>query len=220
MYIVVVGGGKVGHYLTQELLEQGHEALVIERNEERYDRIVEELGNVAVWGDGCEVSILADAGAGRADVLVAVTGDDEDNLVACQVAKARFQIPRTIARVNNPKNERLFRLLGVDVTVSATNMLMSMIEHEMPRKALLHLLAIQHMGIEIVEAVLEDRSRGTGKSIGELGLPKDSSIAAVIRGGAFLIPSGQLMLETGDELIVLCRAEEEQNLRTAILGPS
>lgn len=218
MYVVVVGGGKLGHYLTAELLEQGHEALVIERDQERVGRIVEELGNVAVGGDGCEVSILAEAGAGRADVLVAVTGDDEDNLVSCQVAKAHFQVPRTIARVNNPKNERIFRLLGVDVTVSATNILMSMIEHEMPRRALLHLLAIQHMGVEIVEAVLEAGSRGTGKRIGELGLPQDSAIAAVIRAGKFLIPSGQLVLEKGDEVIALCKAEQEQKLRSALLG--
>lgn len=219
MYVVVVGGGKVGHYLTGELLEQGHEALVIERNQERVNRIVEQLGNVAVWGDGCEVSILAEAGAGRADILVAVTGDDEDNLVSCQVAKTRFQVPRTIARVNNPKNERIFRLLGVDVTVSATNILMSMIEHEMPRKALLHLLAIQHMGIEIVETVLDVGSRGPGKKISDLGLPRDSTIAAVIRAGSFLIPSGQLVLESGDEVIALCKTEQEQSLRAALLGP-
>ena len=220
MYVVVVGGGKVGHYLTGELLGQGHEALVIEKNQEKYRQIVEDLGNVAVWGDGCEVSTLAEAGAGRADVLVAVTGDDEDNLVACQVAKNHFQVPRTIARVNNPKNERIFRLLGVDVTVSATNILMSMIEHEMPRRALLHLLAIRHTGVEIVEAVLDGPTRGVGKTISSLSLPQDSSIAAVIREGSFLIPSGNLVLQQGDEVIALCKAEREAELRNALLGPA
>lgn len=220
MYIVVVGGGKVGYYLTKELLEQGHEALLIERNAERVDQIVEDLGNVALKGDGCEVATLQDAGVGRGDVLVAVTGDDEDNLVSCQLAKNHFGVPRTIARVNNPKNEPLFRLLGIDVTVSATTILMSMIEHEMPRRALLHLLAIQRMRVEIVEAVLNPGARGVGKNISDLALPAESSIAAVIRGGAFLIPSGPLMLQEGDELIALCRPEQEADLRNALLGTS
>lgn len=218
MYVVVVGGGKVGHSLTRELLEQGHEALVIEKRQERVAQIVEELGNVAIWGDGCEVSILTEAGAGRADILVAVTGDDEDNLVSCQVAKSHFQVPRTIARVNNPKNEKIFRLLGVDVTVSATDILMSMIEHELPRKALVHLLAIRHLGVEIVEAVLDPGARAIGMTIKQLGLPPDTSVAAVLRQGSFLTPTGQLILEEGDEVIALCKAEREQELRNALLG--
>ena len=218
MYIVVVGGGKVGYYLTKELLEQGHEALVIERNAERADQIVEELGNVALKGDGCEVATLQEAGVGRSDVLVAVTGDDEDNLVSCQLAKNHFGVPRTIARVNNPKNEHIFRLLGIDVTVSATTILMSMIEHEMPRRALLHLLAIQRMGVEIVEAILNPGAPAIGRSIGDLRLPPESSIAAVIRNGAFLIPSGQLVLQEGDEVIAMCKPQQEVDLRTALLG--
>ncbi len=218
MYIVVVGGGKVGYYLTKELLEQGHEALLIERNPERVDRIIEDLGNVALKGDGCEVATLQEAGVGRSDIFAAVTGDDEDNLVSCQLAKSHFGVPRAIARVNNPKNEHIFRTLGIDVTVSATTILMSMIEHEMPRRALLHLLAIKHMGVEIVEAVLNPGARGAGKSISDLNLPPDSSIAAVIRNGAFLIPSGHLTLQEGDEVIALCRPERESDLRTALIG--
>jgi len=220
MYVIVVGGGKVGYYLTKELLEQGHEALVIERNAERVDHIVEDLGNVALKGDGCEVATLQEAGVARCDVLVAVTGDDEDNLVSCQLAKNHFGVPRTIARVNNPENERIMRTLGIDVTVSATTILMSMIEHEMPRRALLHLLAIQRMGVEIVEAVLNAGARAVGKSIGGLVLPPESSIAVVIRGGTFLIPSGSLVLQEGDEVIALCRPQQEADLRNALLGPS
>jgi trk system potassium uptake protein TrkA len=218
MYIVVVGGGKVGFYLTRELLEQGHEVLLVERNPDKVDRYTEVLGNVAVLGDGCEVAILSEAGAARADVIVSVTGDDEDNLVSCQIAKTHFNVPRTIARINNPKNEHIFHLLGIDVVVSATTVLMSMIEHEMPRRALLHLLAIQHMGVEIVEAVLLAEAPGVGKSIDELNLPSDSSIAAVIRGGQFLIPSGQLVLQDRDEIIALCKPERELELRNALLG--
>lgn len=220
MYIVVVGGGKVGYYLTRELLEQGHEVLLIERQPERVDKITEILGNVAVLGDGCEVAVLSETGAARCDVLVTVTGDDEDNLVSCQIGKNHFHVPRTIARVNNPENEHIFHLLGIDVTVSATTMMMSMIEHEMPRRALLHLLAIQHMGVEIVEAVLLAEAPGVGKSIADLNLPTNSSIAAVIRGGQFLIPSGPLMLQERDEIIALCKPERELELRNALLGPA
>ena len=220
MYVVVVGGGKVGFYLTKELLEQGHEVLLVERDPDRVDRIIEELGNVAVLGDGCEVSIQAEAGAARADVMVAVTGDDEDNLVACQVAKARFNVPRVIARVNNPKNERIFRTLGIDITVSATAVMMSLIEHEMPRRALLHLLAIKHMGVEIVEAVMPAGAPGVGRRLDSLALPPDSSIAAILRGGSFLIPSGATVLNEGDEVIALCKPEREGELRNALLGES
>jgi len=220
MYIVVVGGGKVGYYLTRELLEQGHEVLLIERQPERVDKITEILGNVAVLGDGCEVAVLSEAGAARCDVLVTVTGDDEDNLVSCQIGKNHFHVPRTIARINNPENEHIFHLLGIDVTVSATTMMMSMIEHEMPRRALLHLLAIQHMGVEIVEAVLLAEAPGVGKSIADLNLPTNSSIAAVIRSGQFLIPSGPLMLQERDEIIALCKPERELELRNALLGPA
>ena len=219
MYIVVVGGGKVGYYLTRELLEQGHEVLLVERNPEKVDEIIENLGNVAVLGDGCEVAVLAEAGAARSDVLVAVTGDDEDNLIASQIAKNHFNVPRAIARINNPKNEHIFHVLGIDVTVSATTVILSLIEHEMPRRALMHLLAVQHMGVEIVEAVLLAEAPGVGKSISELQLPPDSSIAAVIREGEFLIPSGHLRLQERDEIIALCKPERELALRNALLGP-
>lgn len=219
MYIVVVGGGKVGYYLMRGLLEQGHEVLLIERDADKVDRIIEDLGNVAILGDGCEVAVQAEAGAGRCDALVTVTGDDEDNLVACQIAKNHFKVPRTIARINNPKNEHIFHLLGIDVTVSATTVLMSMIEHEMPRRALMHLLAVQHMGVEIVEAVLLADAPGVGKSIQDLQLPHDSSIAGVIRNGQFLVPSGQLVLQERDEIIALCKPERESALRNTLLGP-
>ena len=125
MYIIVAGGGKVGYYLAQHLLGEGHEVLLIERNPDRVTEINEVLGAVAVAGDGAEAGTQATAGASRADVVVAVTGEDEDNLVICQVAREKFHVARTIARVNNPKNEHLFRMLGVDVTVSQTNYILN-----------------------------------------------------------------------------------------------
>ena len=132
MYAIIVGGGKVGFYLARHMLEDGHEVLVIEREAAKCSQIAEELGDIVLRGDGCEAITLASAGMGRADLCVAVTGDDEDNLVACQVAKAKFEVPRTIARINNPKNELIFRQLGIDTTVSATSVILAQIEQELP----------------------------------------------------------------------------------------
>ena len=121
MYIIVVGGGRVGYYLTKALLEEGHEVLLVEKDAAICESITDELGSVACHGDGCEAATLAEVGTDRSDMLIAVTGDDEDNLVACQVGKHRFNVPRTIARIGNPQNSILFKKLGVDVTVSGTN---------------------------------------------------------------------------------------------------
>ncbi len=151
MYIIVVGGGKVGYHLAKALLAEGHEVLVIERDRSRIDYICSELGSICLLGDGCEAAIQAEAGTARADMLIAVTGDDEDNLVACQVAKHKFKVPRTIARSSNPKNETLFGMLGIDVTVSSTNVIMENIQQEVPTHILTHLLSFRDKGTEIVE---------------------------------------------------------------------
>ena len=151
MYIIVVGGGKVGYHLTKALLAEGHEVLIIEKDRSRVEFICSELGSICLLGDGCEASTLAEAGTVRADMLIAVTGDDEDNLVSCQVAKHKFKVPRTIARSSNPKNETLFHMLGVDFTVSSTNVIMENIQQEVPTHILTHLLTIQDKGIELVE---------------------------------------------------------------------
>src|SRR3972149_3832467 len=148
MYIIVVGGGKVGYYLAKELVEEGHEVLVIEKDAAKAERIAEELGDISLRGDGCEASTMEMAGFGRADMVIAVTGDDEDNLVTCQVAKAKFKVPRTIARINNPKNEEIFKKLGIDTTVSATTAILSQIEQELPAHPLIPLLTLKGGGLE------------------------------------------------------------------------
>jgi len=140
MYFIIVGGGKVGYYLSQALLSEGHEVLILEKDPAKCGAICEQLGSVVVRGDGCEARTLGDAGTERADILIAVTDEDEDNLVACQVAKHKFKVPRTIARINNPKNEALFKKLGIDVTISSTNIILEHIEEEVPTHPLVHLL--------------------------------------------------------------------------------
>jgi trk system potassium uptake protein TrkA len=142
MYIIVVGGGRVGYYLAKGLLDEKHEVLVVEKDANICEEINEELGSISLRGDGCEASTLAEAGAERADMVIAVTGEDEDNLVSCQVSKHKFNVPRTIARTRNPKNETLFKMLGIDVTISSTNVILEHIEEEVPTHPLTHLLVV------------------------------------------------------------------------------
>src|SRR4051794_18056767 len=183
MYVIVVGGGQVGYYLTKSLLSEAHEVVLIEKERHRAEDLADELGeSVAVRGDGCEASFLAEIGTERADVLVAVTGDDEDNLVSCQMAKAKFQVPRTIARVNNPKNRAIFERLGIDVTVSATNIILSLISQEIPHHSMVNLISLKQAGMEIVEVEVPQSSPVVGKRLRNIGLDRNMHISAILRG--------------------------------------
>ena len=213
MYIIVGGGGKVGFYLARELIGQGHEVLVIERDARRCEQIASELGNVVQRGNADEASVLAEAGGNRADVVVAVTGDDEDNLVICQVAKRRFDVPRTVARINNPKNESIFRLLGIDATVSSTDVILSVIEQEIPSQALVPLLRLRHADVEVVDISLPRDSTLDGVALRDLRLPPESLVAIVIRGGEPIFPVGSTTLRAGDEILALTRSAHEDELR-------
>ena len=213
MYVIVAGGGKVGFYLARELVAQGHELLVIEKSAARVEAIANDLGHVVLKGNADEATVLGEAGANRADVVCAVTGDDEDNLVICQVAKRRFNVPRTIARINNPANERIFRLLGIDATVSSTEIILSVIEQEIPSQALVPLLRLRHADVEVVDAKLPMDSPLDGKALRDLRLPAESLIAIVIRGGEPIFPGGATTLRAGDEIIALTRSTHEDELR-------
>ncbi|MBI2954754.1 MAG: TrkA family potassium uptake protein [Chloroflexi bacterium] len=217
MYIIVVGGGKVGYYLAKELVNQGHELLVIEKDKRKSEAIAEDLGSVVLRGDGCEASTMAEAGTNRADVVVAVTGDDEDNLVICQMAKAKFNVPRTIARINNPKNERIFKLLGIDATVSSTDVILSHIEEEIPEYTLIHVLKLKQAGIELVEAKVAPTSQAAGKALKTLALPKDSVVSLIVRDSGVLLPTGDTVLAAGDQIVALTKVESEATLRRLFL---
>lgn len=217
-YLIVIGGGKVGYYLTQTLITEGYEALLIEKNPRKCEVIAERLGSVVMSGDGAEVSTLEEAGASRADVVIATTGEDEDNLVICQVAQHRFSVRRTIARVNNPKNEDVFRKLGIDSTVSQTNVIHNMIEQKIPDRHLLHLMTLRHDQIEIVEVTVGDQSNVVGRSLAEVDLPSDSVISAIARGADVIVPTGQTRLHAGDEVIAVTKPASEGALRTLLIG--
>ncbi len=214
MYIIVVGGGKVGYYLTKTLLTEGYEVLLIERNAEKAELFQEHFGAVVVSGDGAEAATLKAGGAARADVVIAVTGEDEDNLVICQMAKQKFHVRRTIARVNNPKNEQLFRMLGIDVTVSQTNHIMHIIEQSIPGNSFVHLLSLQHPDVTIVDAKIDDASPVAHRAIGEIQLPENCTIAAVVRGNRILMPTAATDLLPGDDVIAITRKGMDDELRS------
>jgi trk system potassium uptake protein TrkA len=219
MYIIVVGGGRLGYYLTKALLDEGHEVLIIEKDAAISQTINNELGSVCLRGDGCEAMTLAQAGTSRANMLIAVTGEDEDNLVACQVAKYKFEVPRTIARVRNPKNEALFRQLGVDVAVSSTSIILEHIKHEVPSHPLMHLLTIQEKGLEIVEVTILPDSTTIGKQVRELSLPPESILSLIIRKERKpTVPTSNTTLQEGDQIIAVTRPESVEALKSALTG--
>jgi|SRR5579871_376131 len=218
MYVIVAGGGKVGFYLGKELVDQGHEVLIIERSASRAADIEAELGSIVMTGDAAEASVLREAGAQRADLVAAVTGDDEDNLVICQVAKARYHARRTIARINNPKNAEIFHRLGIDDTVSATEVVLAVIEQEIPREHLVPLLRLRQTDVEIVEAKIDRGSAVAGQRIRDIKLPAPSRIAVIIRDGAPIFPEGDTPILIGDEVIALTTSHNEGAFREALLG--
>ena len=218
MYIVVIGGGNVGYYLTRELLAAGHEVVMIEKDPARARTIADELGSIVVPNDGCEGRYQAEAGMGRADVVAAVTGDDEDNLVACQVAKMHFNVPRAIARVNNPKHEALFRQLAIDETVSPTRSILGVIEHDIPIHDLLHLAELEGGELQIVEAQLDAESPVIGRELRELELPEGSHVAVLIRDDRAIALRPETRLLNGDKLLAVTTAEGESELRSLLIG--
>jgi trk system potassium uptake protein TrkA len=214
MYMIIVGGGSVGYHLCKALLKEGHEVLVLDKDAAKCENFEDELGSVCVRGDGCEVATLAEAGVSRAEVFIAATDEDEDNLVACQVAKHKFGVPRTIARVNNPENEKIFRKLGVDCPISVTNLILEHIEEKIPTHPLIHLLAMGEERTEIVEVRILEGSKSVGKSVKELSLPADSVLALLIRNGQKpQVPTADTVLKVNDRIVALTTTDSEAALQ-------
>src|SRR3954451_3973632 len=203
MFVLVVGGGKVGYYLTKELIESGHEVALMEKDRGRADQIADEIGSGGVSPDGCEGKYLHEAGANRADIVAAVTGDDEDNLVICQMGKHHFDVPRTIARVNNPKNERLFRHLGVDEIISPTRMILGSIEQDIPVHELLHLAALGESELEIIEAHIQHASPAVGRTPADLAMPDGCALVAIVRKGIATGVRSDTDFALGDKVIAI-----------------
>ena len=213
MYIIIAGGGSVGYYLARTLVKTQHEVLLLERDRSAHRRLAEELGEVVMQGDACEVRIMEEAGGARADAVVAVTGDDEDNLVICQMAKMKFNVPRTIARVNNPRNEVLFNRLGIDATVSSTKIIFNLIEQEIETGEVIPLAALKRGNIEIVEIEIGPKSPVLNRQVSELQLPLDALVISIIRGGHGMLPTVETKFEDGDSVLALVDADREHELR-------
>ena len=214
MYIIIVGAGKVGYHLGKFLMAEGHEVMLIEEDRSKVDTLSLEFHDSIMQGDGSGVEVLKEAGANRADVVVAATGNDEDNLVICQVTKLVFLRPRTIARVNNPRNEELFAGLGVDASVSATKIINTIIEEQVKAgDMVIPLLTLKAGDVEIVEVELSRSSPIVKKKVKELSLPPGSIFIAVIRGEEIIIPYGETEFQPEDKVLALVKRTSEQALR-------
>lgn len=218
MYIIIVGGGRLSFKLAQWLLGESHEVLVIDKRQEMVDRIVTEMGSVAIVGDGCEGKTLESAGARRADIFISLTSEDEDNLVACQIARHYFKIPRTIARVMDERSEPLFKTLGIDI-INSTNIILEYIKHELPSPPVMHLLKEHDRGVEVVDVTIPASSTVTGKPLSEVVLPDGAIIALIIRRDSTpVLPQEGVLLEEGDQIIAAISPENEPLLRSALTG--
>jgi trk system potassium uptake protein TrkA len=218
VYIVVVGGGKVGYYLTKTLVTEGYEVLLIERDAAKVRTWSERFGAVVLQGDGCEVAVLERSGLARADVLIATTGDDEDNLVIAQLGQHLFNVPKVIARINNPKNEEIFRRLGVMYTVSQTNIILNRIEEEIPNRPLIHLSTLRHADLAIVEVDIDGDAPVVGQEIRAVRFPSNTIVAAIVRDDNLVMPRGETRFAAGDRIIALTRRATESALRDALAG--
>src|SRR5919109_3254388 len=219
MFVIVVGGGKVGVNVARKLLGMQHEVVVVEQDRQRYPSLEEEFEHRAVLGDGTEMFVLEQAGIKRPpDVLVAVTGDDEDNMVICQLARESYAVPKVVARVNDPRNQQHFDLLGITPTVSATSMVLALIQHEVPEHELVHLLELRKENLEIVEVEVGSGSAAAGKRVEQLRLPDTARLISVMRNGRAEIAVGSTKLQPGDQVLAILEPGSEEELKGLLLG--
>jgi trk system potassium uptake protein len=219
VFVLIVGAGKVGLNTGLSLGQLGHEYILVEQRRSRFDLLHPQLDERLLFGDGTEMWVLEKAGIARADLVVAVTGDDEDNLVIAQLAKLEYGVPKVVARVNNPRNQRTFDLFGVDSTLCAATMTVSMIRHELPSHQFVPLLSLRNEKLELVEIEVSDDSPSADLTIAEMRLPPGVLLAAVLRDGAALAPHGDEVLRSGDQVLCLLPPGREKELiRTLLPG--
>ncbi len=219
MYVVIVGGGKVGLNLARELLRSNHEVTLVDQDRATYLRLEQELEHVVQYGDGTELWVLERAGIGRADLVVAVTGDDEDNILICQVAKEKYLCERIIARCNNPRNLQHFRLLNILPAVSATDLILNLIEHEVPGHGLVHLLDLPDEQLEIIEVEVTPGAPAEGRRVDEIELPDGSLIISVLpSGGGGFVPKPDTVVNAGDEVLVVLDPGLEDTITSQFSG--
>ena len=218
MYVLIAGGGLIGANLARSLLRAGHEVTLIEQRRDRFEQLADELEHVVVQGDATELFILERAGIQRPpSIVVAVTGDDEDNIVICQLAREKYGVDKVIARVNDPRNQVHFDLLGISPTVCATSSIMALIEHEVPEHGLVHLLELPKENVEIVEVQIPPGADCTGTPIARLELPEGARLISVKRDGQFELAADATTLRAGDQVIAILQPGKEDELRRVLL---
>jgi trk system potassium uptake protein TrkA len=203
VYVIIAGAGKVGWNLARELIAKDREVTLIESDHRRFRVVEEELEHAVQYGDATELWVLERAGIQRADLVIAVTGDDEDNIVICQVAKERYGVQRIVARVNNPRNLQHFKLLGIQPAVSATDLILRLIEHEVPEYGLVQLLELEEEHLEIIEVEVGAGSAAAGNRVHEVPLPDGALIISVLRGGAGFVPKEDTVVQAGDQVLLI-----------------
>jgi trk system potassium uptake protein TrkA len=203
VYVIIAGAGKVGWNLARELIDKGHEVTLVENDRRRYLTVEEELEHAVEYGDATELWVLERAGIQRSDLVIAVTGDDEDNILICQVANEKYRCERIVARVNNPRNLQHFKLLGIQPAISATDLILRLIEHEVPQYGLVHLLDLAEDRLEIIELQVADGSPAAGRRVGEVALPEGSLIISILRDGGGFVPKPDTTIQAGDEVLVV-----------------
>lgn len=219
MYAIVVGCGKIGYYLTRALLASHNEVVVIERDSRRSEMAADEFGSIMVASDGTEPTVLREAGARRCDLLISTTGSDATNLMACQVAKSEFSVPKVIAVVSDPDHVPLFKSLGIDVTISTTEIILTHIEEELPGGSLVHLLPLQGAANSIVCVRVPSDSPAVGMDLAHVGMPPGTALAAVVNKNGELRPvDGDLLLEADDEVVAITPPDKEDQLWKALTG--
>ena len=218
MYIIVVGAGKVGYFLAKRLCQGKHTISIIEKDKNICEELAKELEALVINGDGCEPRILEEAGIDRADVVAAVTGEDEDNLIICQLAKERFNVGRTVGRVNNPDNEHTFSELGIDVPVDSTKIIAKVIEEEVSFSDFVNLMSFKRGKLAIVRVDLPEDSPVINKEIKDVALPPDSVLVSVVRGEEVIVPKGNTVLKPGDDVIALTLIGNEPQLLNLLVG--
>ena len=218
MYLLIAGGGKIGANLTRSLVRLGHEVTIIEQRRDRYERLESEFEHRVLHGDATELFMLERAGIKRPPhILVAATGDDEDNIVICQLAREKYGVEKVIARCNDPRNQSHFDLLGISPTVSATQAIMALIEHEVPEHGLVHLLELRKENLEIVEVQIPKGADCAGKAIDRLSLPDGARLISVKREGQFEIADDDTILRPGDQVLAVLEPGKEDELRRVLL---
>jgi trk/ktr system potassium uptake protein len=219
MYVLIAGGGKVGANLTRSLLRTNNEITLIEQRAYRYDKLEAEFEHQVIRGDATELFVLERAGIKRPpDLVVAATGDDEDNIVICQLAREKYGVQKVIARINDPRNQPYFDLLGISPTVSATASIMALIEHEVPEHGLIHLLELRKENLEIVELIVNKGSACEGKKVAAVRLPEGARLISVVRDGKAEIADQDTELQAGDQVLAILESGKEDELRSVLHG--